>query len=160
MPDSVENDLDRTAAARDWASQLVNEAKRLVYKFEFLHTSDQVAFREALSRLEDLVAKLKMQTIGSAPSSEIDQAKGPSQGETFADSGDVESLVLQVIGVYPEGASVTDIFAGVVDMGIEMSREALTVRLHRMMRAGKIVRKSQGHYVLSPNVIGLRVISG
>ena len=158
MPEPFETDLERTEAARDWGTQLVGEAKRLAIKFEFLYASDSAAFRDALLRFEEIVAKLRAQTIGSTAFQE--PAPGKVHTEPSSESGDVEGFILQVIGIYPEGASVADIFAGIVDMGREMSREALTVRLHRMVRAGKVVRKSQGHYVLAPHVGGLRVIAG
>lgn len=133
----------RRAAARDLAKMLLGEARRLTLQFEAIQTLDPVAFHEAVADLAALVDTLRGET--GAVRAEILARPEP---ERPFDAGNTENFILDIIGIFPEGASVENIYNGVVESGAAMSREALTVRLHRMLRAGKIMRPSQGHYAL------------
>jgi hypothetical protein len=136
---------ERRAAARDLARMLLGEARRLALQFETILTLDPATFQEAAGELAALVEELR----GEFPARGQGRADGrPEAAERPIDSGNAENFILDIIGIFPEGASVENIYNGVVESGAAMSREALTVRLHRMLRAGKITRPSQGHYAL------------
>jgi len=137
-----EEEEARRAAARDLAKMLLGEAKRLTLQFETISTLDPVAFQEAVSDLAALVDNLRAE----AGAARVEVLR-PETERPF-DAGNTENFILDIIGIFPEGASVENIYNGVVESGAAMSREALTVRLHRMLRAGKIMRPSQGHYAL------------
>jgi hypothetical protein len=143
MAYNADMDSERRAAARDLAKLLLAEARRLALQFESIQALDPAAFHEAVAGFATLVEDLRTgsgETRGDAPARiETDRP---------ADSGNTESFILDIIGIFPEGASVENIYNGVLESGAAMSREALTVRLHRMLRAGKITRPSQGHYAL------------
>ena len=143
MAYNSEEDDVRRAAARDLAKMLLGEARRLTLQFETILTLDPTAFHEAVSDLAALVDALRSKS--SAAKAEF-SARG--EGERPFDASNTENFILDIIGIFPEGASVENIFNGVIESGAAMSREALTVRLHRMLRAGKIMRPSQGHYAL------------
>jgi hypothetical protein len=143
MAYSPDGDGERRGAARDLAKLLLGEARRLALQFETIFTLDPAAFHAAVDEFAGIVEDLRAAT-GSA------RGEAPSrlEPERMFDSGNIEGFILDIIGIFPEGASVENIFNGVVESGAAMSREALTVRLHRMLRAGKITRPSQGHYAL------------
>ncbi|MBB4198566.1 hypothetical protein CCR94_18710 [Rhodoblastus sphagnicola] len=142
MSYNQDEDSEREGAARHLAKMLLGEARRLALQFESILTLDAAVFHEATADLAALVEGLRSQ---AGP-----RANAPARGEVERpfDSGNTESFILDIIGIFPEGASVENIYNGVVESGAAMSREALTVRLHRMLRAGKITRPSQGHYAL------------
>lgn len=137
-----EEEEARRAAARDLAKMLLGEARRLTLQFEAIQTLDPVAFHEAVSDLSALVDTLR----GETGAGRVEPFR--AEPERAFDAGNTENFILDIIGIFPEGASVENIYNGVVESGAAMSREALTVRLHRMLRAGKIMRPSQGHYAL------------
>jgi len=143
---------ERKDAARDLAEQFLREARRLGAKIESLLALDVVTFQEAIAGLDEIVAALKSRAnaVDFAPRGD---AERPMEG------GNVESFILEIIRISPEGASVENIFNSIIEAGFDLSREALTVRLHRMARAGKITRPSQGHYAQSTNVTPLRPAS-
>ena len=147
-------DSEREAAARDLAKLLLGEARRLTLQFESVLALDSGAFHDAVADLAALVEDLRARV----PGGEVQSGGGGLRfdGERASDSGNVENFILDIIGVFPEGASVENIYNGVVESGAAMSREALTVRLHRMLRGGKITRPSQGHYAL-PNAAAPRL---
>jgi hypothetical protein len=143
MAYTSDEEVERKAAARDLAKLLLGEARRLVLQFESILTLDAAAYQDAVAELAASVEDLRIQS--GAPRADSVARLEP---ERPFDSGNTEGFILDIIGIFPEGASVENIFNGVVESGAAMSREALTVRLHRMLRAGKITRPSQGHYAL------------
>jgi hypothetical protein len=147
MAYNAEMDGERRAAARDLAKMLLAEARRLALQFESILALDPAAFHEAAADFAALAEDLAgaADTRGDA---NFQHSPGRIETDRPADSGNTESFILDIIGVFPEGASVENIYNGVLESGAAMSREALTVRLHRMLRANKITRPSQGHYAL------------
>jgi hypothetical protein len=143
MAYNAEEDEMRRAAARDLAKMLLVEARRLTLQFETILTLDAAAFHDAVSDLATLVDSLR-----NEPGAMRAESSARAEPERVFDAGNTENFILDIIGIFPEGASVENIYNGVIESGAAMSREALTVRLHRMLRAGKIMRPSQGHYAL------------
>lgn len=152
MAQNSETDYERKDAARDLADQFLRDARRVAVKLESLLALDAETYQEAVAALEDIVDALRLRSSAAAPAAR-------AEGERPLDGGNVEGFILEIIRISPEGASVENIFNGIVEAGFDLSREALTVRLHRMLRAGKIARPSQGHYALSTNVTPLRPAS-
>lgn len=140
---------ERKDAARDLADQFLREARRLGAKIESLLALDAEIFHETVGGLDEIVTALKFRANSAETASR-------GEGERPLEGGNVEGFILEIIRISPEGASVETIFNSIVEAGFDLSREALTVRLHRMARAGKITRPSQGHYAQPTNVTPLR----
>jgi hypothetical protein len=151
MAYSLEHGGERKAAARDLAKLLLGEARRLALQFETILTLDPAAFQEAVGAFAEIVEDLR-----TAANPLRGEASSRGEAERAFDGGNIEGFILDIIGIFPEGASVENIYNGVIESGAAMSREALTVRLHRMLRAGKIIRPSQGHYALPQAVTPFR----
>lgn len=143
MAYNPDDDDVRRAAARDLAKMLLGEARRLTLQFETILTLDPATFQQAVSDFAALVDAMRTEA-GAARAASFPRA----EPERTFDAGNTENFILDIIAIFPEGASVENIYNGVMESGAAMSREALTVRLHRMLRAGKIMRPSQGHYAL------------
>jgi len=141
---------ERRDAARDLAEQFLREARRLGAKIESLLALDAETFHETVAGVDEIVAALRSRANSA------ETAPRGGDGERPIEGGNIEGFILEIIRISPEGASVETIFNSIGEAGLDLSREALTVRLHRMARAGKITRPSQGHYAQSTNVTPLR----
>ena len=56
---------------------------------------------------------------------------------------------MDILGETPTGMSVQDIVNDLAEAQLDIKRQTLVVRLHRMVRAGKLSPLTHGHYVLS-----------
>ncbi len=62
---------------------------------------------------------------------------------------DVEDFILDILAENPLGLSVQEIVDHLDEAQLELKRQTLVVRLHRMVRAGKLASRAHGHYALS-----------
>jgi DNA-binding transcriptional regulator PaaX len=62
---------------------------------------------------------------------------------------EIEDFIMDILGENPTGLSVQDIVNDLAEAQLEIRRQTLVVRLHRMVRAGKLSSLAHGHYVLS-----------
>jgi len=62
---------------------------------------------------------------------------------------DIEDFIMDILGENPTGLSVQDIVNDLAEAQLDIKRQTLVVRLHRMVRAGKLSPLTHGHYVLS-----------
>jgi hypothetical protein len=69
---------------------------------------------------------------------------------------DIEDFIMDILAENPTGLSVQDVVNDLEEAQLEIRRQTLVVRLHRMVRAGKISTLSHGHYVLSEAERGRR----
>ncbi|MFA6267857.1 MAG: hypothetical protein WC670_19340 [Pseudolabrys sp.] len=67
-----------------------------------------------------------------------------------------EEFILASLASTPNGLSVQELVERLDEARIEIRRQTLVVRLHRMVRAEKLVVKSHGHYALN-NAFGMRL---
>jgi hypothetical protein len=69
---------------------------------------------------------------------------------------EIEDFIMDILGENPTGLSVQDIVNDLAEAQLEIRRQTLVVRLHRMVRAGKLSSLAHGHYVLSEAERGRR----
>jgi hypothetical protein len=69
---------------------------------------------------------------------------------------DIEDFIMDILAENPTGLSVQDVVNDLEEAQLDIRRQTLVVRLHRMVRAGKISSLSHGHYVLSEAERGRR----
>jgi len=62
---------------------------------------------------------------------------------------EIEDFIMDILSENPTGMSVQDIVNDLAEAQLDIKRQTLVVRLHRMVRAGKLSPLTHGHYVLS-----------
>ena len=62
---------------------------------------------------------------------------------------EIEDFILEILAENPPGLSVQDVVDSLDQAHLEIKRKTLVVRLHRMVRAGKLSAQAHGHYSLS-----------
>ncbi len=62
---------------------------------------------------------------------------------------EIEDFILEILAENPPGLSVQDLVDSLDQAHLEIKRKTLVVRLHRMVRAGKLSAQAHGHYSLS-----------
>lgn len=71
-------------------------------------------------------------------------------------SDEIEEFILESLTDSPRGLSVQEIVDRLDEAEIEIKRQTLVVRLHRMVQAGKLASRAHGHYTLSEGEHGRR----
>jgi hypothetical protein len=71
-------------------------------------------------------------------------------------SDETEEFILEIITDSPLGLSVQEIVDRFDEAEVEIKRQTLVVRLHRMVQAGKLSSRAHGHYALSEAEHGRR----
>jgi hypothetical protein len=69
---------------------------------------------------------------------------------------EIEDFIMDILGENPTGLSVQDIVNDLAEAQLDIKRQTLVVRLHRMVRAGKLSPLAHGHYILSEAERGRR----
>jgi hypothetical protein len=69
---------------------------------------------------------------------------------------EVEEFILECLADSPLGLSVQEIVYRFDEAEVEIKRQTLVVRLHRMVQAGKLSSRTHGHYALSEAEHGRR----
>jgi hypothetical protein len=69
---------------------------------------------------------------------------------------DIEEFILEILADSPRGLSVQEIVDRLDEADVEIKRQTLVVRLHRMVQAGKLSSRAHGHYSLSEAEHGRR----
>jgi len=69
---------------------------------------------------------------------------------------EIEDFIMDILAENPTGLSVQDIVNDLAEAQLEIRRQTLVVRLHRMVRAGKLSSLAHGHYILSESERGRR----
>lgn len=86
-------------------------------------------------------------------------ASGRRQPVLVASRGggdEIEEFVLESLSDSPLGLSVQDIVDRLEEAELDIKRQTLVVRLHRMVQAGKLTSRAHGHYILSEAEHGRR----
>jgi hypothetical protein len=71
-------------------------------------------------------------------------------------SDEIEDFLMDILAENPTGLSVQDIVNDLSEAQLDIRRQTLVVRLHRMVRAGKLSSLAHGHYILSESERGRR----
>jgi hypothetical protein len=86
-------------------------------------------------------------------------ASGRRQPVLVASRGggdEIEDFVLESLSDSPLGLSVQEIVDRLEEAELDIKRQTLVVRLHRMVQAGKLTSRAHGHYILSEAEHGRR----
>jgi hypothetical protein len=73
-----------------------------------------------------------------------------------AASDEIEEFILESLTDSPLGLSVQEIVDRLDEAQVEIKRQTLVVRLHRMVQSGKLASRAHGHYALSEAEHGRR----
>jgi hypothetical protein len=109
---------------------------------------------EITARLESALAPdAAAKTNGRASPFERRQ---PVLVSSRAPGDEVEEFILESLTDSPLGLSVQDIVDRFDEAEVEIKRQTLVVRLHRMVQSGKLSSRAHGHYALSEAEHGRR----
>ncbi len=89
----------------------------------------------------------------------LDRPAGRRQPVLVASRGggdEIEDFVLENLSDSPLGLSVQEIVDRLEEAELDIKRQTLVVRLHRMVQAGKLTSRAHGHYILSEAEHGRR----
>jgi hypothetical protein len=120
----------------------------------------------AAELLETIMEKLEAAAIpGGAPARSVaDERSAPEPRRMTpvvvsargGGTDDIEDFLMDILAENPTGLSVQDIVNDLAEAQLDIKRQTLVVRLHRMVRAGKLSSLAHGHYILSEAERGRR----
>jgi DNA-binding transcriptional regulator PaaX len=84
------------------------------------------------------------------------ERRQPALASPRAASDEIEDFIIESLTDSPRGLSVQEIVDRLDEAEIEIKRQTLVVRLHRMVQAGKLSSRAHGHYTLSEGEHGRR----
>jgi len=84
------------------------------------------------------------------------ERRQPALTSPRAAGDEIEDFILESLTDSPRGLSVQEIVDRLDEAEIEIKRQTLVVRLHRMVQAGKLASRAHGHYTLSEGEHGRR----
>jgi hypothetical protein len=137
---------------------LLGKAEVILHYLRGLEATDRALadrIRAALvARLEDRERDSAAGPVG------LDRpASGRRQPVLVASRGggdEIEDFVLESLSDSPLGLSVQEIVDRLEEAELDIKRQTLVVRLHRMVQAGKLTSRAHGHYILSEAEHGRR----
>lgn len=110
--------------------------------------------------LEKIVARLDDEITSYEALAAAPVASKPRLVQTRpAQPDEVEEFIFQSLEASQRGLSVQEIFDCFEEAQIPIRRQTLVVRLHRMVRADKLVARAHGHYILSESQNRMRSVS-
>jgi hypothetical protein len=138
-------------AIRLYEQDLLQKADTLVLGLKGLRLADA-------GRAAQVAAVITERLEGAVLRDAAHAAEPPAPGERqrpllVATRGggaeDMEDFILDILAESPLGLSVQEIVDHLDEAQLEVKRQTLVVRLHRMVRAGKLASRAHGHYALS-----------
>jgi len=109
-----------------------------------------------IERLEDN-GRERDSVAGSASLDRPSSGRRPPVLVASRGGGDeIEEFVLESLSDSPLGLSVQEIVDRLEEAELDIKRQTLVVRLHRMVQAGKLTSRAHGHYILSEAEHGRR----
>jgi hypothetical protein len=71
-------------------------------------------------------------------------------GRTMSDrAGEIEAMIVELLEGETGGMHVDAIFELLCEMGFEITKGNISVKLHRMIKAGRLISTARGFYALS-----------
>ncbi len=130
------------------AREARDEARRLLARLEIvvsgLSVKDPAAGLELRrSAVEFLVASGDAPGRRGEPHLSVVAARGGERG------GEIETTIVEIVEGEPGGMHVDAIFELLGEIGVEITKGNLSVKLHRMIKAGRLVSTARGFYGLS-----------
>jgi hypothetical protein len=151
-------------ALRAYEQELLQKAEMLALGLNGLRAT---APARAAELLEAITEKLAAAAIQGGSGTRTAASGGDVRGQTEtrrlnvvsargSGADDIEDFIMDILAENPTGLSVQDIVNDLEEAQLDIRRQTLVVRLHRMVRAGKISPLAHGHYVLSEAERGRR----
>jgi hypothetical protein len=106
-----------------------------------------------------IIAKLESSIQVESVATTKSEREGQSERRQpflVASRDEIEQFILENFADSPLGLSVQDIVDRLAEANLDIKRQTLVVRLHRMVAAGKLASRAHGHYILSEAEHGRR----
>jgi len=136
-------------AIRLYEQDLLQKADMLVIGLKGLRSADPARAKELLATISDRLEG----AVSGATATELTLAGERHKPLLVASRGggieDIEDFILDILAESPLGLSVQEIVDHFDEAQLDVKRQTLVVRLHRMVRAGKLASRAHGHYALS-----------
>jgi hypothetical protein len=137
-------------AARQIEQDLLNKADVLSHYLKAFGATDNERAGQVLA---EIIERLHRALSGeTGPGSRSDPTTSADKRSPFlvaSRSDPIEEFILENLANSPRGLSVQEIVELFELAEIDVKRPTLVVRLHRLVRAGKLASRAHGHYVLS-----------
>jgi hypothetical protein len=145
-------------AARLVGQDLLLKADVLAHYLKGLGVTDPEFAAHILS---EITARLEAAVLPHASGKANNRAipferRAPVLVSTRTASDEVEEFILESLADSPLGLSVQEIVDRFIEAAVDIKRQTLVVRLHRMVQAGKLATRAHGHYALSEAEHGRR----
>jgi hypothetical protein len=109
-----------------------------------------------IARLEDAGRELGALSAGAKSERSSAPRRHPVLVASRSGADEIEEFVLESLSDSPLGLSVQEIVDRLEEAELDIKRQTLVVRLHRMVQAGKLTSRAHGHYILSEAEHGRR----
>jgi hypothetical protein len=152
-------------ALRAYEQELLQKAEMLALGLGGLRAKSPERAAELLDAIMDKLESAVLQDSGGAKNAAGYDARSPAEPRRMTPvvvsargggADEIEDFIMDILGENPTGLSVQDIVNDLAEAQLEIRRQTLVVRLHRMVRAGKLSSLAHGHYVLSEAERGRR----
>jgi hypothetical protein len=149
-------------AMRAYEQELLQKAEVLALGLGGLRAKSP---ERAAELLETILEKLEAAAIpGGGVRSAADERSAPDARRVTpvvvsargGGADEIEDFLMDILAENPTGLSVQDIVNDLAEAQLDIRRQTLVVRLHRMVRAGKLSSLAHGHYILSEAERGRR----
>ena len=151
-------------ALRAYEQELLQKAEMLALGLKGLRATAPERAAELLETITDKLAAAAIQgggariqaSIGERSQSEPRRLAPVVVSARGGGADDIEDFIIDILAENPTGLSVQDIVNDLDEAQLDIKRQTLVVRLHRMVRAGKLSPLAHGHYILSEAERGRR----
>jgi hypothetical protein len=149
---------------RAYEQELMQKAEMLALGLKGLRATAPERAVELLEAITDKLAAAAIQAGSARIPASADQ-RSQSEPRRLAPvvvstrgggADDIEDFIMDILAENPTGLSVQDIVSDLEEAQLDIKRQTLVVRLHRMVRAGKLSPLAHGHYILSEAERGRR----
>jgi hypothetical protein len=143
-------------AMRAYEQELLQKAEMLALGLNGLRASAPERAAELVEIITEKLVTAAIQSGGNAQLPAGGDVRGQAETRRLnvvstrgGGADDIEDFIMDILAENPTGLSVQDVVNDLEEAQLDIKRQTLVVRLHRMVRAGKISSLSHGHYVLS-----------
>jgi hypothetical protein len=152
-------------ALRAYEQELLQKAEMLALGLGGLRAKSPERAAELLDAITEKLETAALQDVGGPRGQASYDARPPAEPRRMTPvvvsargggADEIEDFIMDILGENPTGLSVQDIVNDLAEAQLEIRRQTLVVRLHRMVRAGKLSSLAHGHYVLSEAERGRR----
>lgn len=143
-------------AAEQVRLDLLAKADALALYLQVLGKSDPEFAAEILSEITTRLHGALLPDGAKANARAVPRERPQPKLVASRATDDIEEFILEILADSPRGLSVQEIVDRLDEADVEIKRQTLVVRLHRMVQAGKLSSRAHGHYSLSEAEHGRR----